>query len=200
MNKQEFLENLRNGLAGLSQEDVEERLAFYGEMIDDRMEEGLSEEDAILHIGSVEQIVTQSIADTTVKTRVKEKIKPKKQMGAWEIVLLILGSPIWLSLLIAGMAVIFSLYVSLWSVIISLWSVFGAFIGCSFGSIVSGIIFAYTGHELIGVAMLGAALVCVGLSIFAFYGCKAATKGILLLTKKMAVWTKRCLMKKEEAQ
>ncbi len=199
MNKQEFLTKLRDGLSGLPQSDVEERLAFYSEMIDDRMEEGLLEEEAILHIGSVEEIVAQTIADTPFKTLVKEKVKPKKQMGAWGIVLLALGSPIWLSLLIAGVAVIFSIYVSLWSVIISLWSVFIAFIGCSFGSMVAGIIFACTGNALIAVAMLGAAIVCAGLSIFAFYGCKAATRGILLLTKKMAVGTKKCFMKKEEA-
>ena len=47
MNKQEFLSQLRKGLAGLPQNDIEERLAFYGEMIDDRIEEGLSEEEAV---------------------------------------------------------------------------------------------------------------------------------------------------------
>lgn len=199
MNKQEFLEKLRNGLSGLPQSDVEERLAFYSEMLDDRMEEGLSEEEAVLHIGPVEEIVAQIIADTPFKTFVKERVKPRKQMGAWGIVLIVLGSPIWLSLLIAGVAVIFSLYVSLWSVIISLWSVFVAFVGYSFGSMLAGIIFTCTGNKLTGVAMLATAIVCAGLSIFAFYGCKAATRGILLLTKKMAVGTKKCFMKKEEA-
>ena len=38
MNKSEFLEELRKGLAGLPKDDVEERLTFYGEMIDDRIE------------------------------------------------------------------------------------------------------------------------------------------------------------------
>lgn len=47
MNKQEFLVKLRKGLSGLPKEDIEERLTFYSEMIDDRMEEGLSEEEAV---------------------------------------------------------------------------------------------------------------------------------------------------------
>ena len=47
--------------------------------------------------------------------------------------------------------------------------------------------------------MIGAGIVCAGLSIFMFYGCKAATKGILVLTKKLAVWIKNCFIKKEEA-
>ncbi len=33
MNKQEFLTDLRKALSGLPQDDIEERIAFYGEMI-----------------------------------------------------------------------------------------------------------------------------------------------------------------------
>ena len=45
MNKQEFFEQLRKGLSGLPKDDIEERLTFYKEMIEDRIEDGLSEED-----------------------------------------------------------------------------------------------------------------------------------------------------------
>ena len=37
MNKQEFLTQLRQGLSGLPQDDIEKRLTFYSEMIDDRI-------------------------------------------------------------------------------------------------------------------------------------------------------------------
>ena len=47
MNKQEFLDELRKGLCGLPSEDIEERINFYSEMIDDRMEEGLTEEESV---------------------------------------------------------------------------------------------------------------------------------------------------------
>lgn len=199
MNKQEFIAQLRKGLSGLPQEDIEERVAFYSEMIDDRMEEGLSEEEAVCEIGSVDTIISQIVADTPITKLVKEKIKPKKRLNACEIVLLVLGSPIWLSLLIAAVAVILSLYVSLWSVIVSLWAVFAAFIGCVLGGIAAGIGFAIGGNGLTGVAMIGAGIVCAGLSIFLFYVCKAATKGTLLLTKKMALGMKNGFVKKEEA-
>ncbi len=42
---------LENGLKSLPQEDVKERLGFYSEIIDDRMEEGNSEQEAIASIG-----------------------------------------------------------------------------------------------------------------------------------------------------
>lgn len=199
MSKQEFLALLRKGLSGLPQDDIEERLTFYSEMIEDRIEEGLSEEEAVSAVGSVYEIVAQVIADIPLAKIAKERIKPKRRLSAGEIVLLALGSPIWLSLVIAAIAVILSLYVSLWSVIISLWAVFGSIIGCAFGGIVAGIVFAYNGNILTGIAMFGAGIVCAGLSIFMFYGCKAATKGIVILTKKLVVWIKNCFIKKEEA-
>lgn len=57
MNKQEFLMRLREGLSGLPENDIEERLIFYSEMIDDRKEEGLSEEEAVREIGNIDEII-----------------------------------------------------------------------------------------------------------------------------------------------
>ena len=199
MSKQEFLAQLRKGLSGLPQDDIEERLTFYSEMIEDRMEEGLSEGEAVSAVGSVDEIVTQVVAETPLAKIAKERIKSKRRLSAGEIVLLVLGSPIWLSLGIAAFAVFFSLYISLWAVIISLWAVFASLAACSIGGVLACIIFAVSGNGASGVAMLAAGIVCAGLSIFAFYGCKAATKGTLILTKKIAIWIKNCFIKKEVA-
>lgn len=199
MSKQEFLRQLRKWLCGLPEADIEERVMFYGEMIDDKIEEGLSEDEAVSSVGSVEKIVEQVVADTPFAKIAKERIKPKRQIKVWEIVLLALGSPIWLSLIIALIAVIFSVYVSLWSVIISLWSVFVSLVACAVGGVVSCAVLSVTSSVYTGVAMLSAGLVCAGLSIFMFYGCKEATKGILILTKKIAVWLKNRFIKKGEA-
>ncbi len=199
MSKQDFLVQLREGMSGLPQDDIKERLTFYSEMIDDRMEEGLSEEEAVREIGNVDEIISQIIADTPLPKIAKERIKPKRRLRVWEIVLLVLGSPIWFSLGIAAFAVILSLYISLWAVIISLWAVFGSVAACALGGTVAGGVFALGGNDAPGFAMLGAGIVCAGLSIFVFCGCRAATKGILILTRKMAIWTKNCFVKKEEA-
>ncbi len=193
MNKQEFLAALRKALNGLPKDDLEERLSFYGEMIDDRMEEGLSEEEAVAAVGTIEDIVSQVMADTPFIRLAKERITPKRRLKAWEIVLIILGSPIWLSLGIAAFAVILSLYIVIWAVIGSLWAVFASLIGCAIGGIAAGVVFAFTDNALAGAAVLGAGLVCAGLSVFAFYGCKASTKGVGILTKIIAVKTKNSL-------
>lgn len=199
MLKQEFLDNLKSRLSGLPKQDIEERISFYSEMIDDRMEEGLTEEEAVLAIGSVEANAAQIVAGTPLAKIAKKKIMPKRRLKAWEIVLLALGSPIWISLAAAALAVIFSIYVSLWAVIISVWAAFGSLIGGAIGGAAVSVIFICQGNALTGMAMLGAGIVCAGLAIFMFFGCKAATKGILLLTKKLAFGIKKCFVGREKA-
>ena len=74
MSKKEFLERLQEKLGGLPQSEIEERLMFYSELIDDQIEDGLSEEDALNQIGSVDDIATQIISETSLQKIVKEKI------------------------------------------------------------------------------------------------------------------------------
>ena len=198
MNKQEFLTQLRKGLSGLPQEDIEERLTFFSEIIEDQMEDGISEEDAVSAVGTVDEIVAQVVAEIPFAKIAKERIKSKRRPRAGEIVLLVLGSPIWLSLLIAAFAVVLSLYIVLWSLIVSLWAVFASFGACSIGGVLACVIFAVCGNAASGLAMLAAGIVCAGLAIFLFYGCKAATKGNLILTKRIAIWTKHCFIKRGE--
>ncbi len=199
MNKQEFLSELRKGLSIFTQEEIEERLTFYSEMIDDKVEDGLSQEEAVSEIGETSAIVSQIIADIPLTKLVKEKIKPKRRLSVWEIILLVLGSPIWLSVLIAVFAVIISIYISLWAVIISLWAVFASLVGSAIGGLIGGLGFAVSGNGLTGAAVLGTDIVCVGTSVFMFYGCKMATKGIIILTKKIVSGIKNRIIKKEEA-
>lgn len=196
MNKLEFLAQLREGLSGLPKEDIEERLDFYSEMIDDRIEEGLSEEEAVSQIGETNEIVSQIIADVPLTKLVKKRISRRKKLRVWEIVLLALGSPIWFSLLVAALAVILAVYVSLWAVIISFWVVFVSVAACAVAGFLGGITLASTGNVLSGIAFIAAGFVLSGLTIFLFFGCKLITKAILLITKKIGIAIKNCFIKK----
>lgn len=200
MNKNEFLTQLRKKLSSLPQNDIDEHLTFYAEMIDDRMEDGLPEADAVSQMGNVDEIAAQIISDTPLVKIATERIKPDRCLRAWEIILLVLGSPVWLSLIIAAAAVIFALYISVWAIIVALWSVFAALLICSFGCIATSIFVAFHVNFYTGIALFAAGLICGGLSIFLFFGFSAATKGILAFTKKFAVWVKNRFIKKEDAQ
>ena len=199
MSKQEFLERLRVALVGLPQDDVEERVAFYREIIDDQMEDGRSECEAVATLGPIEAIAAQIVAETPLIKIAKERMRPRRRLRAVEIVLLALGSPIWLSLGLAAFAVVLSVYVVLWSVVVSLWAVFASVAACSLGGVLAFVVFAAGGNGASGVAMLATGITCGGLSIFTLFGCKAAMEGILMLTKKIAIWIKNCFRGKEHA-
>ena len=198
MNKVEFLEQLRRGLNGLPQEEIDERVTFYSEMIDDRIEEGFSEEEAVSQIGSVDLIVSQIVGDVPLTKDIKERITPKRKLSTLEIVLLIMGAPIWLSLLMGAVTLVFSIYISLWAVIVALWAVFGSLAACGVSGVVAGIGYAIGGYGFTGLVMISGGLTCAGLAIYLFFVCKVATNGIILLLKKFLVWIKRLFIKKEE--
>ena len=100
MRKQEFIFELWKKLSDLPKGEVEERLSFYSEMIDDRMEDGLPEEEAVSEIGSPDEIAAQIMGDIPLSKIVKEKIKPKRKLSALEIVQLVVGFPLSFPLLI----------------------------------------------------------------------------------------------------
>ncbi len=115
MKKQEFLERLKVRLSVFSRGDVRERVNFYSEMIDDRMEEGLSEEEAVEAVGSLEEIASQISAENRLSNP-KKSTQRCGGLKTWEIIILILGFPIWGSLLIAFFAVVWSLNLTLWAI------------------------------------------------------------------------------------
>lgn len=200
MQKSEFLALLEEKLSGLPRKDARERLAFYEEMIDDRVEEGFSEAEAVADIGSVDEVVLQIVAETPLLHIVKDKIKPRRRLRTWEIVLLWVGSPIWLPLAIAAFAVMISVYAVIWSVLISLWAVFVSCIGCAVGGVVAGIVMICLANVPVGICLIAAGLVLAGLTIFAFLGCCAASKGTVKLTRLIAIGVKRCFMRKESRE
>ena len=200
MNKQEFLGALKKRLSGLPKDEIEERLAFYAEMIDDRTEDGRTEEEAVAEIGGADEIAAQIIADIPLTRLVKERIKPKRRLKTWEIVLIVLGSPIWLSLAIAAAAVFFSMYIVLCSLIVALWSVFVSLIAGAIAAVPACIVTFAHGNAASGLTALSGGLILAGLCIFTGYGCKAATANIFVLTKKFALSAKKCFIKKEEIQ
>ena len=163
MTELDFILALHDKLAGLPHDEVSERLSFYSEMIQDRIEEGFSEEEAVAAVGSVDEVAEQILADIPLGKIAKERIKPKRRLHAWEIVLLAAGSPIWLSLAISAAAVVFALYVSAWAVIVSLWSVFVSLAASALGCVAIGLGNLISGSGLISLTAIGAGLFCAGL-------------------------------------
>jgi uncharacterized membrane protein len=178
--KRDFLKDLRKRLSGLPRRDADERVSFYGELIDDRMEEGLSEADAVAAVGDVEKIAAQVLASAQEEGR---KVRKPRRLQSWELVLLIAGAPLWLPLLLAAVSVVLSVFVAFWAIIASLWAAFAALALSGIAAVPGSILLMVFGNGLAGLLLLSGGLLCLGLACFAFLGCFAATRGGVLLMK-----------------
>ena len=178
MTKHDFLNALRMKLSYLPKEEIRERLNFYSEMIDDRMEEGLSEEEAVSGIGSVDVIAAQILSDAG-----NSKSAQRKQNNA--ILLIVLGSPIWISLLLSSVAIGISLFVSLWACITSLWGTFIALVVCGLCCLLAGAGFALFGYGTSGLFLVAIGLICAGAAMFFLLGVKYLTNAAVWLTKRI---------------
>ena len=188
MKRVEFLKELKAQLWALPEADRQNSLDYYSEMIDDRMEDGLTEEEAVAAIGNLDEIVQQILGETPrppVVVEPAKKGKPAKDnTKTWLIILLILGSPVWIPLLASAAATVLSVYVSLWTVVIVLYAGFLALAVSSAGCIVC--CFLMGGGIAGGIVAWGAALVCAGLAILLLLLANLAAKGMVKLTK--LVW------------
>ena len=181
----------------MPKEDVKKSIEFYVEMIDDRMDEGMSEADAISAIGSIDDIAEEILGEIPIVKLVKEKVKPKRKMRAWEIVLLSLGSPIWISLAAAAFAVIISVYVCLWAAEICIYAANITFFAGGVSGL--GLTVVYFIQSNVGAALLvlGAGILCVGIGLLMLGVCRKSTKGMISLTKKICLGIKKMLVRKE---
>lgn len=193
MDKQSFLNALRQGLSDLPAEDVQRHIEYYSEMIDDRAEDGLTETEAVAAMGDPRQIANQILAEAGVS---QNKRQP---LPVWAIVLLILGAPIWASLLVAAFSVIISVYATLWATVIALYAVPITLGATAFASLVLGIVRLTAGDFPLAAAFSGTALTCAGLCMFAFCLCNLAAKGVVFLSKWIVKAIIKLFTRKEKA-
>ncbi len=164
------------------------------------MEEGMSEEAAVAGVGNIDEVKTQIVADIRFSKLIKEKVKPKRTLHVWEVILIVLGFPVWFPLLVAAGAIILSLYIVVWALIISLWAIEISLWASVLGGIAAAIVYFTMGNILPALMMIGTDFLIAGLSIFIFFGCVEASKGILKLTKKAGIAFKSMFIRKENAK
>lgn len=197
MNKQEFLNELKSKLTGLPQADLEERLSFYEEMIDDRIEDGKTEEEAVSEIGSVDEVVKTIMSEIPLSRLVKEKTSNRKKMSVPVIILLVLGFPVWFPILVSIICVFFSLYLTVWILILSMWIVDLSFAISSIAGIVALVFAIVQGSFPMIMLSIGTMLVMGGLAVLLFFACKAATVGFAKATGRMMIGIKTMFVGKK---
>lgn len=184
MSKADFLVQLRAALQRLPQHEVDQSISYYAEMIDDRIEDGMTEEQAIASLGNINDIALQIINESPVVPKAIAKANTGSR--TLNIVLLVVFSPIWVPLAISFFAIVLSIYLSIWVVIFSLWVVVFSLVVGGLAAIVSAIPVLAFSSPITALFVVGSGLACVGIGLFCFFGVLAVSKGLFELTKLFA--------------
>ena len=199
MTKEQFLYALRMRLSQLPESEIQKSLSYYDEMISDLMDDGMTEYEAVDHIGDVGEVAEQILSEQPLSTLIKTKVKPRRGWTPLAIVIAVIGSPIWLSILIALFAVGFSLYVTMIAIAISVFAVVIALVVAGIGLIIAAFLsFTHTAGGML--ALIGGGIAVIGLGVLAFIAAKYIVKGLVLLTKSIGRWVKSLFIKREEVQ
>ena len=189
MNKTEFTEQLRTSLNGLSELDIKKSVDYYEEMIEDRIEDGMSEEEAVSAMGSIDDIRAKILEEIPIAKIVKEKMKPKRALKVWEIILLIIGSPVWLPILLCVIIVALVIYLCFWIVILCLYISDIAVFFSGFSAIIAA--FVQENGFSTGMLFCGGGIALIGAAILLFFGFTEIAKGMLFVSKKIALGIKK---------
>lgn len=176
MNKNEFLKQLKKNLRLLPAQERQKVLDYYSEMIEDEIEEGRSEVDAVSRRGNAAEIAKQTVReyfsarDDGISEN--EQIKSTSNGLAKRLTITILSFPLWLPLYAAG-----------WSILTSL---FAAAFSCALAGVaclIPSIILIVTDGAA-GVFQCGMCMAALGCGIVLGYGSWELTK----LWLKMSGW------------
>lgn len=198
MDKYDFLLALEARLEGLPEADRQASLDFYSEMLDDLVEGGMTETEAVASLGSPEAIAEEILLEMPLPKLVKAKMK-KRRLSGLEITLLAVGFPIWLPIGIALLAVVFAIYISLWAVVVSLYAANVAMAACAPTGIAAAVVLFASGKPTAALLLLGAGLALAGLSILWFLLCNLTAKGMWKLGKLTLRGIKACFIRKKGA-
>ena len=197
MKKKEFLDELRSKLVGLPQADIDERISFYEEMINDRMDEGKSEDEAVNDIGTVDEVIKQIAKETPLVSLVRHKMKPKRRLRGWEVVLIVLGFPLWFPLLITGFVLIFVGFILMWTGAIVSYAVETSLIAACFMGLLSFFLGYFDGGGITAnLPYLGISMMCFGGAIMFGFACYGITKGMAKATRGMFIGIKSWFIRK----
>lgn len=191
--KEIWLKVFEEELSKLPKADRQKAIEFYREMIEDKIEGGMTEEEVVKSLGNPFDVAEKILKENGIKCKtvdakekeyvLVEKVKTKKEM------------PIWLAFIlgIVVVPVAISLFAGWFSVLISFWAVFVAMVASSVGcvlAIFASLIMGFTGYVGSGFAIFGFCVASTGvvmiLAVVFWYLAKGMTKATGWLLNKMA--------------
>lgn len=191
MIRSDFFEILKKSLESISKEERDKFITYYEEIIEDYKENGLTEEEALTTIGNPQNIANDILNEQgaiTVKT-------PSSNSNILNILLLILGFPLWGSLLLAGVLILFSIYIIIWCIPLVTGVSSITFFLASLVSIV-GAPFMIFDIPAVGVVQLGIGFASIGISVLLAFLTIFLSKRFMHITKNFTFRLYKILNKK----
>ena len=192
MNKNEFLKELESRLKVLPKDEVKNYISFYSEAIDDRIEDGKTEEGAIDDLGGIDEVINQIASEQSITSLVRQKVRPKRRIRPWEIILLILGFPLWFPLMMVFLVLLLVAYILVWVFVIVTYSIELSLIATGGAGLIA--FFGYLSEGTANIGLIGYGCLGIGAAILFFFVCKFATKVTIKLAKKIVLGVKRMLI------
>ncbi|EKF35545.1 MULTISPECIES: DUF1700 domain-containing protein [Bacillus] len=185
MNKKEFLSSLEKHLHRLGEKESERFIEYYDEMIEDYQEDGYSEQEAVHQVGQPAIIAEGIMKEQGMKTVEVPTFGEK----ATRFSILILGFPLWGSILAAVILLILSVYMVIWCIplVTGALTLSGLLGGC--WSII-GTPFIYQDGLHVAVTQFGLGILLLGVGLL----CGIATVYLTKLFTHMTVQTSKAFM------
>ena len=189
MNKQEFLAALARELEPLPREERYQTLNYYDELIDDRLEDGQEEEAVIQSLGDPKAVAQELLAGR------RNSLVPNRGLRVWLIVLLVLGFPLWGSLLVTAAVVLLCVFICLYIPVFTLGVLaLSLLAGAVLGAVGTPFLIADTGLAA-GLFQLGLAVGMLGLAALCAVGFWYTGKATVKAGKALWRWLKRSVGK-----
>jgi uncharacterized membrane protein len=191
MNKNEFVNTIKTRLSSYPENEIDRAMSFYVESIDDRIEDGMTEEEAVASLGDINDIVNNIKGELPLNTIVKNKIenqKKKSNSNVWLIVVLLVTSPLWVPMVLAIGGAIIGLIAGIFATGVALVVMFGISAICGIIAAIFCMINSIAMPAGAIVLILGSMLLSIGLII-------PVTKGVIWVFKKLIQGIKWCYRK-----
>ena len=189
MNKQEFLAALARELEPLPREERERTLTYYGELIDDRLEDGQDEGEVIQSLGAPKAVAEELLGEE------EQPLAPNRGLRVWLVVLLVLGFPLWGSLLLTAAVMVLCVFLCLFLPAFVLGVLALSFLaGAVLGVAGTPFLIADTGLAA-GLFQLGLAIGMLGLAVLCALGFWYTGKATVKAGKAFWRWLQRSVGK-----
>lgn len=166
MTKEMFLGELSRKLHQLPDKELKQQLSYYEELLNDMMEDGITEEDAIYKLGDIQEIVEEILQEQPITTLVRNKVRPRNGWTVAAIIVAVLGSPLWIPLLLAFLLTIGAIVLSGAAIIVSLVLCVAA-LGCVGVLIIVRGFYLFTVSGSYAVFAIGTGFITIGFTCMA---------------------------------